>query len=121
MSVRLKDLLGRFRVIDGVDLAAVVAQDGLLIEGNAVNGIELDAVCAVASHGLALADALGREVAKGGALLTVLEYEQGLVLLEPINSEAMLLIMVNGREQLGQLRLLTSKHRAAFEEALNAI
>jgi len=121
MSVRLKDLLGRFRVMDGVELAAVVAHDGLLIEGAASPGIEVDAICAVASNGLAMADALGREIAKGGAIRTVLEYEQGLVVLEPINSDAMLLLMVGARDQLGQLRFMVNKHRTAFADALNAI
>lgn len=121
MSSRLKDLLGSFRVLDGIELAAVVAHDGLLIEGNANPGIEVDAVCAVASNGLAMADALGREIAKGGAVSTVLEYERGLVVLEPINGDAMLLLMVGTREQLGQLRFMVSKHRTAFAEALNAI
>lgn len=121
MSSRLKDLLGRFRIVDGVELAAVVAHDGLLIEGTASPGIEVDAICAVASNGLAMADALGREIAKGGAVRTVLEYEQGLVVLEPINSDAMLLIMVGEREQLGLLRFMASKHRHAFADALNAI
>jgi len=121
MSSRLKDLLGRFRALDGIELAAVVAHDGLLIEGNALPGIEVDAVCAVASNGLAMADALGREITKGGALRTVLEYEHGLVVLEPINSDAMLLLMVAERNQLGQLRFMVSKHRSAFADALNAI
>jgi uncharacterized protein len=107
---RLKDLLGRFRVVDGVELAAVVAHDGLLIEGSANPGVEIDAICAVASNGLAMADALGREIAKGGAIRTLLEYEQGLVVLEPINSDA-----------IGQLRFMASKHRGAFAEALEAI
>lgn len=118
---KLKSLLTRLRAIDSVELAAVVAHDGLLIEGTARNGVDVDAICAVASNGLAMADALGREIRKGGSVQTLLEYEDGLVILEPLNDDAMLLLMASARAHLGQVRFLVSKHRDDFVAALNAI
>lgn len=121
MSSNLKSLLGRFRAIDSVELAAVVASDGLLIESAARPHVDVDAICAVASNGLAMAEALGREIDKGGAIQTLLEYEYGLVLIEPISSDAMLLLMVNSREELGRVRFLTALHRHDLVDALDAI
>jgi predicted regulator of Ras-like GTPase activity (Roadblock/LC7/MglB family) len=118
---KLKNLLGRLRAIDSVELAAVVAHDGLLIESTARTGVDVDAICAVASNGLAMADALGREIRKGGSVQTLLEYEDGLVILEPINADAMLLLMASARAQLGQVRFAVAKHRDEFLNALNAI
>ncbi|NJP05668.1 MAG: roadblock/LC7 domain-containing protein [Chloroflexaceae bacterium] len=117
----LKSLLSRFRVLESVELAAIVAHDGLLIESSASPGVDVDAVCAVASNGLAMAEALGREVDKGLTLQALMEYEAGLVLLEPINNEALLLLVTNAREELGQIRFLVALHRDELFDAVEAI
>jgi uncharacterized protein len=93
MSSKLRNLLGSFHAVESIELAAVVATDGLLIESIAENGVDVDAICAVASNSLAMAESLGREINKGGSIQTMLEYEQGVVLIEPISSDAMLLLL----------------------------
>lgn len=121
MSSQLRNLLSRFRTVESVELAAVVASDGLLIESVAQPGIDVDAICAVASNGLAMAEALGREIEKGSNIQAVLEYEAGLVLIEPISSEAMLLLLGSLREELGHLRFLAALYRQELAEAVRAI
>lgn len=121
MSNELKSLLGYFRVLDSVELAAVVAHDGLLIESTALPGMEVEAICAVASNGLVMAESLGREIDKGDSIQTMLEYEYGMVLLEPITHEAMLLLVTRDREELGYIRFLVALHRDELTEALEAI
>ncbi len=121
MSGTLRDLLSQFRTLDNVELAAIAATDGLLIESTAKAGVDVDAICAVASNGLAMAEALGREINKGGAVQTVLEYDQGLILLEPISGDAMLLVMTSSRDQLGRLRYMAQANRSGFVAALAAI
>lgn len=121
MGTPLHALLTQFRVIDGVDLAAVVATDGLLMESTARSGVDTDAICAVAANGLALAEALGREVTKGGAEQLTLEYAGGVVLMTPLTPDAMLLVLTDGRQQLGRLRFLVQKHHDAFVSAIHAI
>jgi len=121
MSGTLHTLLGQFRTVESVELAALVAIDGLLIESSARAGLDVDAICAVASNGLAMAEALGREINKGGAVQTVLEYDHGLILLEPISDDAMLLILTNSRDHLGRLRYTAQANRAGIIAALAAI
>ncbi|MFV9503656.1 MAG: roadblock/LC7 domain-containing protein [Oscillochloridaceae bacterium umkhey_bin13] len=121
MSRNLKGLLARFNALSSIELAAVVATDGLLIESVASPDVDVDAICAVASNGLAMAESLGREIAKGNALQTMLEYEDGLVVIEPINNDAMLLLLANARDDLGYVRFLVAKHRDAMADALSAI
>jgi predicted regulator of Ras-like GTPase activity (Roadblock/LC7/MglB family) len=120
-SSKLSDLLDRFRGVESVELAAVVATDGLLIESAASPHVDVDAICAVASNGLAMADALAREIDKGGTIQTMLEYEYGIVLIEPISDDAMLLLLANTREDLGYVRFLAAKHREDIADALGAI
>jgi hypothetical protein len=121
MSNDMKGLLGRFRVLESVELAAVVAHDGLLIESSALPGVDVDAICAVASQGIAMAEALGREIDKGEAVQIMLEYDFGVAILETINHEAMLLLVTGAREELGYLRFLVALHRDELAEALEAI
>jgi uncharacterized protein len=121
MSNELKSLLGHFRALESVELAAVVAHDGLLIESSALPNVEVDAICAVASNGLVMSESLGREIDKGDSLQTLLEYEYGVVVLEPLNHEAMLLLVTSAREELGRLRFLVALHRDELVEALEAI
>jgi predicted regulator of Ras-like GTPase activity (Roadblock/LC7/MglB family) len=121
MSSKLSDLLGCFRVIESIDLAAIVAIDGLLIESSARPGVDVDAICAVASNSLVMADSLGREIDKGEVIQTMFEYEYGLVLIEPISDEAMLLLLTGSRDDLGYVRFLVAKHREDMADALREI
>lgn len=121
MSSTLKSLLGRFRILESIELAAIVANDGLLIESNAHPGVDVDAICAVASNGLAIAHALGKEVSKGQMVQTMLEYEHGVVFIEPISGDAMLLLVSTIREEIGHVRFLAAMHRADLADALSAI
>ncbi len=114
-------LLQRFRAVESIDLAAVVANDGLLIESMVQAGTDVEAICAVASNSLAMAESLGREINKGQPLQIILEYGQGFVIIEPINREAMLLLMTSALEQLGQVRFLIALHRSELLDALEAI
>lgn len=121
MTVEIRELLKPFRSLNDVALAAVVATDGLLIEGSADPDVEVDAVCAVASNGLVMAEALGREIGKGGSVQTVLEYDSGLVILAPLNEDAMVLVVSSDPKSLGRIRFLMSRYYQPLVEAVNAI
>jgi len=121
MTVEIRALLDGFREVDGVTLAAVVATDGLLIEGMADPDVDIDAVCAVASNGLVMAEALGREIGKGGGVQTMLEYESGLVILEPLSDDAMVLVVSGHRNNLGRIRFMLKRYHQPLFDAVNAI
>ena len=121
MTAEIREMLGSFRSLEGVTLAAVVATDGLLIEGVADPNVDVDAICAVASNGLVMAEALGREIGQGGTVQTVLEYEAGLVILEPLSADAMVLIVSSHRNHLGRIRFLLKRSHQALFDAVNAI
>jgi len=121
MTAEIRNLLSSFRSLNDVSLASVVATDGLLIEGLADPEVDVDAVCAVASNGLVMAEALGREIGKGGTVQTILEYENGLVILEPLSDDAMVLILSSRRDNLGRIRFMLRRHRQPLCDAVNAI
>lgn len=121
MTAEIRELLQSFRSLEGASLVAVVATDGLLIEGIADPDVDVDAICAVASNGLVMAEALGREIGKGGTAQTVLEYESGLVILEPLSDDAMVLVVSSHRNHLGRIRFLLKRHHQSLFDAVNAI
>lgn len=119
-GTRLNELIQQLRDIDGIDLAAVVGNDGLLLAWSAAEGIDSEAVGAVSASGLLVAEALGRELERGGITQTTLEYEQGLVLLTPLDPDVALLVLARPDANLGRLRLLTRRARGELLRAVSA-
>lgn len=119
-GTRLNELIQQLRDVDGIDLAAVVGNDGLLLASSAAEGIDGEAVGAVSASGLLVAEALGRELERGGIRQTTLEYEQGLVLLTPLDPDVALLVLARPDANLGRLRLLTRRARGELLSAVSA-
>ncbi|MGI8691195.1 MAG: roadblock/LC7 domain-containing protein [Thermomicrobiales bacterium] len=119
-GMRLNELIQQLRDIGGIDLAAVVGNDGLLLACSAAEGIDGEAVGAVSASGLLVAEALGRELERGGITQTTLEYEDGLVLLTPLDPDVALLVLARPDANLGRLRLLTRRARGELLRAVSA-
>src|SRR6266851_7490090 len=74
--VDLKQTLSRFLSIPGVRQAILVGRDGLMIEGLTHDGKDdMEAVGAIRTTGLSTAEALGQEIARGGVVSVIMEYE----------------------------------------------
>ncbi len=119
-GTRLNELIQQLRDIGGIDLAAVVGNDGLLLACSAAEGIDGESVGAVSASGLLVAEALGRELERGGITQTTLEYEDGLVLLTPLDPDVALLVLARPDANLGRLRLLTRRARGELLRAVSA-
>jgi len=114
----IKDILNKFKAA-GVDLAAVVSTDGMQIESYSRGNVDVDSLCAIATTGLRISEALGLEMAKGEARQTVLEYEGGAVVLEPLNEDAMMLVVSADPNSIGRIRYMSKKYRQELVDALN--
>lgn len=117
----LKELLAEFKKVDGVDMAAVVGSDGMVIESIAKGSVDVDAIAALADNGLALTRALGRQIEKGEPVQTLLEYERGIMLLESLGEDGLIVISSEKVTDLGRVRFLTRQYRDELRDALNAI
>jgi predicted regulator of Ras-like GTPase activity (Roadblock/LC7/MglB family) len=114
----IKDVLNKFRAA-GVELAAVVSIDGMQIESYSRGNIDVDSVCAIATTGLRISEALGREIERGEAKQTVLEYESGAIVLEPLNEDAMMLVVSADPNSIGKIRYISKRYRDDLVNALN--
>lgn len=118
--VDLKQTLSRFLTIPGVRLAVLVGRDGLLIEGMTRDGKEdLEAVGAIMTTGLNTAEALGQEIARGSVVGTLMEYEHGLVSVDPLGDFALVVTLFDSASSIGRVRHMVKASRSEILEALD--
>lgn len=115
----LKDVLRKFKTID-VDLAAVVNIDGMQIESYSRGNLDIDSICAAATHGLKLSEALGLETERGTPKQTVLEFASGAIVMELLNEEAMILVVSSDPNSIGRIRYMSKKYHQELVEALGS-
>ncbi|HEU5381924.1 MAG TPA: roadblock/LC7 domain-containing protein [Ktedonobacteraceae bacterium] len=118
--VDLKQTLSRFLTIPGVRLAVLVGRDGLLIEGLTRDGKEdMEAVGAIMTSSLNTAEALGQEIARGSVVGAVLEYEHGLVSIDPLGDFALVVTLFDNASSIGRVRHQVKASRNEILEALD--
>ena len=83
----LQELLNQVIDIKGVNSAAVVSSAGFVIEGAANNETDLNFVGGLITSGLASSRVLASFLGEGDLLQTMIEYENGPVLLIPLGKE----------------------------------
>ncbi len=106
MTVALEAALSELKESAGLELASVVSHDGLVIESAHSDEIDAEGVATVAASGLLMMDSLGRELQQAPARDVILEYENNLVILSPLNEDLLLVIVGSGTSNLGRVRLL---------------
>ena len=80
----LADLLDQVAAIKGVGSAAVVSSDGFLLEGSSNNAVDLNFVGGLIASAMASSRALASLLGEGPVQQTMIEYDQGPVLLVPL-------------------------------------
>lgn len=112
----LKELLGEFTNIPGVNTACLVGRDGFLLHSVALSGLDSEMIGAIASSGFGASEAMGNQLEKGKMSMTMVEYENGPVMLAPVGSEAFLVIVADKDANLGMIRLKIKKHSRDIEQ-----
>lgn len=115
MAESLATILQRLQTASGVDLAAVVSMDGFLVEAataqDSADRLDAEEFAAVATNGLMVAQALGREIERGGIHSALFEYEHGTVVVNALDDEVALVMLASHMINLGRLRLLARRYR----------
>jgi predicted regulator of Ras-like GTPase activity (Roadblock/LC7/MglB family) len=115
----IKDVLSKFKVISGVDVAVVVTNDGMQIESYSRGNIDVDEVCAVATTVSQMSDALGGATARGGTRQAVFEYEGGAIVLEPLSEDLMMLVASTDPNSVGKIRYMSKRYKQDLLTAVN--
>jgi predicted regulator of Ras-like GTPase activity (Roadblock/LC7/MglB family) len=118
--VDLKQTLSRFLAIPGVRQAILVGRDGLMIEGMTREGKEdMEAIGAITTTGLSTAEALGQEISRGSVVGVIMEYEHGLVSIDPLGDFALMVTLSDNASNIGRVRHLVKASRNEILEALD--
>src|SRR5258708_10732979 len=120
--VDLKQTLSRFLTIPGVRLAVLVGRDGLLIEGLTRDGKEdMEAVGAYMTTGLNTAEALGQEISRGNVVGALMEYEHGLVSIDPLGDFALVVTLFDNASSIARARHIVHGSPNEILEALDLV
>ena len=118
--VDLKQTLSRFLTIAGVRQAVLVGRDGLMIEGLTRDGKEsMEALGAIMTSELSTAESLGQELSRGGVVGVLVEYEHGLVSVEPLGEFALMVTLLDNASNLSRVRHMVKSSRNEILEALD--
>ena len=118
--VDLKQMLSRFLAIPGVRQAILVGRDGLLIEGMTREAKEdIEAVGAITTSSFSTAEALNKEINRGSLVGVLMEYEHGLVSIDPLGDFALVVTLSDNASNIGRVRHLVKSSRNEILEALD--
>jgi hypothetical protein len=110
MTAELTRMLQKLQMADGLDLAAVISMDGLLIDVAAVPELDPQHVAASASNAMLMARAMGGDLERGEPVQTFVEYQHGMLLLAPLDEDLGLLLLAPRETNLGRLRLVARRY-----------
>lgn len=108
----LKDVLTEFTNIPGVNTACLVGRDGFLLDSIAISGIDTEMIGAIASSGFGASESMGTQLGKGQLSMSMIEYDEGPVMLSPVGGDAFLVVVAEKDANLGMIRLKIKKHTA---------
>lgn len=99
----IRDLVAALRQREGVDAAIVLGRDGLLIDSQAIPGLNPEDLAARIPSIIGPADELGSAANRGEAVTVILEHRQGIAVVSVLSAEAILLVLVQPSANIGQL------------------
>jgi uncharacterized protein len=107
----IRDLVAAIRQREGVEAAVVLGRDGLLIDGQAVPGMDPERIAALIPPIIGPADELGTTVGRAELLTAVLEYRGGMAIISAMSSEAILFVLLTPQANIGQLLFELRRNR----------
>ena len=107
----IRDLVAAIRQREGVEAAIVLGRDGLLIDSQAVAGLDPEDLAARIPPIILSADDLGTAAQRGELLTAVMEHRGGLVIISAMSSEAILFVLVTPQANVDQLLFELRRNR----------
>jgi uncharacterized protein len=116
----LRDQLAQFVAVPGVRAVVLTGRDGLPME-TAGRGDQhiFEALGALGASALSTTEALAQELGSGNTIGAVLEYESGLVTVDPVGEYAALVTFSENAGSLGRVRHTLFNTRAELLRTLD--
>jgi len=114
----LKSRLETLCATPGVRLAALADREGFLIESAGDHALDAEVAAALSACVAESSHGIGRDLAQGGLLGMILEYQHGMLLLHAVGRSALLAVVVADAAALGKARYVVRKALPDLERAL---
>lgn len=114
----LKQILGEFLKIDGVNAAVVVGRDGFVIESAVSGKMDIDALGAMASTGMGTSEAMGKELGKGDLHQMLVELDHGPIIMSPLSADELIAVVASNEANVGRVRYELKKNKERLIAAL---
>jgi uncharacterized protein len=117
----LRDTLAKFLQIPGVRAAVLTGREGLRVEAVSKADERLaDALSALGATALSTTEALGQELSAGATIGAILEYESGMVCVDPLGDYAALVVLASDASSLARIRQTMHALRTDMLRSLDA-
>jgi predicted regulator of Ras-like GTPase activity (Roadblock/LC7/MglB family) len=107
----IRDLVAAIRQREGVEAAIVLGRDGLLIDGQALAGLDTENIAAHVPPVIAAADQFASASSRGELRTAVLEHADGLAVVSVLSQDALLLVIMQPTANLSQLLFELRRNR----------
>jgi predicted regulator of Ras-like GTPase activity (Roadblock/LC7/MglB family) len=107
----IRDLVAAIRQREGVEAAVMLGRDGLLIDGQALAGLDTENIAALVPSIVVAAEQFAGVAARGELVTAVLEYSQGLAIVSALSPDAVLLVLVQPTASIGDLLFQLRRNR----------
>jgi predicted regulator of Ras-like GTPase activity (Roadblock/LC7/MglB family) len=107
----IRELVATLAQRDGVDAVVLLGRDGLVIDGRAHGGLDLEPLAAHVPPLAAAAGELSATSGRGALVTAVLEYERGFAVITTLAADAVLVVLVHPQANLGSLIADLRRHR----------
>ncbi|HYV96814.1 MAG TPA: roadblock/LC7 domain-containing protein [Gemmatimonadaceae bacterium] len=107
----IRDLVAAIRQRDGVEAAVVLGHDGLVIDGQALAGMDTEHIAAHVPALVSAARSFADIAARGELTTAVLEYAHGMAVVSVLSPDAVLLVLLQFGANLGQLLFELRRNR----------
>lgn len=110
-TIRLKDILKKFSRIIGVRAVCLAGDDGFMIDSVVNSDEDAESISALASGGLKITESMGSRLEMGKLNVSIIEYDNGPVILARVSDDTFLVIIAKKGSNLGMIRMAILKHQ----------
>ncbi|RKY64923.1 MAG: hypothetical protein DRP99_01185 [Candidatus Latescibacterota bacterium] len=95
----------------------IVGRDGLTLSQVGAIG-DVESIGALASNSLRSPQSLGEQLGNGGLIQVLMQFERGVVVVEPLTEDYVLVMVAGEDANIGMMRYALRKHKVDLIEAL---
>lgn len=114
----IKRVLQGIMSIPGVKSAAIVGRDGLVIEAASQEGVDNDALGALASTGIGTMETIGWDFSQGDLDIIISEFSAGTIVMCALSRKELLAIVARPECQIGKIRYEIKRYRQLITDLL---